>query len=638
MKKSLFFTGSLVAVLGAGGFYLSGHLKTPKEYEVADVSQWRPDSPRHALPVHPVLGINDTFRSLHGSTRNSDEVLTATAPKVELDWVAEEHLFIAEGPSIDREGHLYFSPIAPSESVVLVSLDKDTGERRWAIPGKPMSAGGGTPLVLDDPDNPGEQIIYLTLYERALAVKPDGTIIWDVETGIREPVVQSGDKRSAHNFGANYHPQSDTIVGIVEDGKVFVLDRKTGAPMLSEPFVIPGAPAKGDDSTRPGEWLTERTDEKLKEVFGEDPAVGGRFSRVLDILGGRNVKIANYFSINPESGRMMVAATAPDEKDGTVDGASENGALYGIDMQPDGSGKYRLSVTKSAFFKGGTGSTPAIRADGKRVYVSDDNGNVIAFDMELNKLWQQSVGEQILASITVASENNELYAITAGALFKLKDNGDSGELVWAADLDMFPEKAGHKNMNLLTASVTANGIAVVLGGGFEKGAFRMPISIGVGLLDRETGKVISYAPGIEESVSTTTVGPDGGYYLAHSPIRRAVSSALFGPLIDPMTGGISRYKPIQNDVLLRDAVCAASVRLENASQYIDSHPLSSEADVIQAEVLMRQAGLVLENAFIEGVMNEKERDALKLPINSIDTKNVHFAMNQTKNLCDQLKG
>ncbi|GAA4651006.1 hypothetical protein GCM10023116_32890 [Kistimonas scapharcae] len=100
MAKKLLISGTVVAGLAIAGTLLNDHLKTPKTYDVPPLSEWRPDGPRHSAPVHPVLGINDTFRSLHASTRNSDEVLTATAPKVELDWVVEKHLFITEGPSI----------------------------------------------------------------------------------------------------------------------------------------------------------------------------------------------------------------------------------------------------------------------------------------------------------------------------------------------------------------------------------------------------------------------------------------------------------------------------------------------------------------------------------------------------------
>ena len=228
-------SGVAVAGIAVCSVLLNNYLTIPRTYDDTSLSEWRPDGPRYVAPENPVLGVNDTFRSLHGSTRNSDEVLTAVAPDVELDWVVEQDMFITEGPSIDREGNLYFSPVTPKEHVVLVSLDGKTGERRWTIEG--YSQGGGAPLVLDDPDRPGEQIIYLTLYERALAVRPNGEVIWDVQTGLKKYIDPVQGLENSHNFGANYLPQADAIVSVVMDGTMIMLDRKTGRLLLPEPFI-----------------------------------------------------------------------------------------------------------------------------------------------------------------------------------------------------------------------------------------------------------------------------------------------------------------------------------------------------------------------------------------------------------------
>ncbi|CAM3800364.1 PQQ-binding-like beta-propeller repeat protein [Parendozoicomonas haliclonae] len=636
MAKKRWIAGTVAVAATAVGIGLNSYLKTPKTYKHPAVSQWQPEGTRFSPPEHPVLGINDTFRSIHGSTRNSDEVLTAVSPAVELDWIAEPEMFTAEGPSIDRQGNIYFSPLTPMEPVVMVSLDPKNGERRWAIEGKPYSQGGGTPLVLDDPDNPGQQIIYLTLYERALAVRQDGSIIWDVSTGLKEPKPKPGKSRNAHNFGASYHPQSDSIFGLLIDGNMFALDRKTGERRLVEPFVVPGAPAIGSGTGRPAPWLIEKTDQTMKEAYGEDPQAPGRFSKVADVIYGGGVKVANYFSIDPNTGRIWVAATAPDEADAVEDGKAGNGALYAIDMVEAADGRYRLEVAASTYFEGGSGSTPALRADGQRVYASDDNGHLIALDNDLNELWRVNVGEQIPASITVASENNELFAITTGSLFKIKDHGKRGEIVWEANLDMYPEMLGYRNLNMLTATVTANGIAVMLGSGYEKGTVRLPIEIGVGLLDRETGEVISYTEGVEESVAATITGPDGGYYIAHSPIRRSISRALFGPLVSPLTGGIARYKPVRNHLLMRDTLCAADKRLSNALAQASSAPASSQANVVHADVLLRQANIALTAATQEGILDKQQLSGLSDQLTDIDTTALQQASTSTASLCEQL--
>ena len=238
---------------------------------------------------------------------------------------------------------LYFSPIGPRENVILVSLDPQSGERRWAINNSSTQrlAGGGAPLMLNDPDQVGQQIIYLGVYDRAVAVRQNGEVTWDVDTGLVEPT-----------------------------------------------------------------------------------------------LGPENIP----------------------------------------------------------------------------------------------------------ASIAVSSENGDLYAVSLANIYKLRDLGDSAELIWEATLDVFPEPGPYRNFNMTTATIVSNGIAVTVGAGLTDGNFTLPLKFGVGLLDGATGKLLSYNPAREESVSVTMVAADGGFYLANSPERRAVARALFGPLVRPLTEGISRYK------------------------------------------------------------------------------------------------
>ena len=41
--------------------------------------------------------------------------------------------------SFDSDGNLYFAPLLPYEDVVMISVDPDTGARRWAIAGTKLS-------------------------------------------------------------------------------------------------------------------------------------------------------------------------------------------------------------------------------------------------------------------------------------------------------------------------------------------------------------------------------------------------------------------------------------------------------------------------------------------------------------------
>lgn len=584
MKKVL-PTLAVVVLLAA---LAMNYLGTARQMDSPGASEWQAVTVNLAARESPIIPANDRFFALHGDTHNSDELSIAASPELELQWTAEPDMFIAEGPTEDIDGNLYFSPIGPQENLILVSLDPLTGDRRWAIPANStlLSLGGGAPLILNDPDNPGEQLIYLGVYDRAVAVRQNGDIVWDVATGLQEPDLSAGDLDDRHVFGLNYHAQTDAVVGLTAAGDIYALDRATGSPLLSEPYTIEGAPGVSDTGG-PGTWLTARVDALLAKTFGPLDFNKGRFSSIIQALFGGGYKVSNYFAIDKNTGRIFVAATSPDATDGVLDGLSAYGSLYAYDLLATDNGRYALVIAGRQDFTGGTGASPALSTDGTRVYTADNDQHVLAFDRDLNPLWSIALPANIPASISVSSENSELYAISLQSIYKLVDHGDTAELVWISQLDTFPELGPYQNFNMTTATIVANGIAVAVGAGLSTGDFTLPIKFGVGLLDRETGKLIAYNATREESVSVTAVSGDGGYYLANSPVRRAVTRALFGSLVNPLTGGISRYKPINTAQLASAAACASQQR-RLAAQATDD-PAQRAAFLKHAQVLTDQA-------------------------------------------------
>src|SRR5690606_4013420 len=74
-------------------------------------TQWRPQG-------QPTVDVSDvhmaaptTFRTMHVGLNNSDQLWIATAPEQELAWVAEQDMYIPEGPTMDNLGQIYFSPL-----------------------------------------------------------------------------------------------------------------------------------------------------------------------------------------------------------------------------------------------------------------------------------------------------------------------------------------------------------------------------------------------------------------------------------------------------------------------------------------------------------------------------------------------
>jgi outer membrane protein assembly factor BamB len=523
-----------------------------------------------AAPQAAAVPVPDAFHTMHVDLRNGDEVWSVAGPVWQLEWLAEPELYVPEGPTFDAEGNLYFSPIAPREDVSLVALDRITGKRRWSVPGR--GAGCGAPLVLNDPERPGHSLIHHSTYTTAMTLRPDGSVVWSAPTGLVLPTRRPGERDQTHVWGMSYVPPHDALVGVTMDGFVFAHDRRTGAPLLAAPFRLPGAPA-AVTRTVPA-WLARRANAETDASFGPTPDGLGIFTTILDVVFGNGVRVANFFAVDAATGRIFVAATAPDEQDGATDGVSANGAIYALELRGVGPGALRLEVVARFDFEGPTGSTPTLSADGSALFVSDDNGHVMKLDRELRERWRSDVGAQVAASIAVAAEGSELYAVTRYDVIRLADRGDRAEIVWRAQLDAYP---GFDNVNALTATITANGVAISLGAGRTVLGQQLLRRFGVGLLDRETGRLRSFSEGREESIAVTAVGPDGAVYTAGSPVRRALTRALFGEAEPPLVGGITRYRPAQPDLLLRDAACAAA----------------ASTDPARSEVLLRQMRALL---------------------------------------------
>ncbi len=590
-KRSLFI--ALFVFFAAFNLVACG----PADFGPPAKTNWAPNGARVAGNYnYDVIPQPDGFHTMHVGPNNSDNVWIAAAPMFELDWVAETSMYVPEGPTYDNEGNLYFSPLYPEEDVSLVSLDGETGQRRWAITGDGINGGSGAVLILNDPENLGKQIIYHASYEQIMALKPDGTEIWSTASGLTLPPSAPGVKSGAHCYGFNYHPPTDSMIAVTINGKLLAFNRADGQSIASI-GQLPGAPAFSQLPDL-AQFIRDGSDALTDSVFGQTPDGLSFFSLIREIIFGGGFMVTNYFGIDPNSGRIYVAGTADDATDGTIDGVSELGALYALDLVDDGNGGLEFSILNSTTFIGGTGSTPTISEDGNRVYVSDNVGNIIALDSDLNELWRFDIGEPIVASVAVSPDNSEIYVVTQFDIFKLVDQGNSASLEWTATLNAFN---GFENFNALTPTITANGIAVSVGGGWNLGGTNLIFHVGIGLLDRDTGQLRYFAEGREECIAVTSIAPDGGFYTANSPVRRVTGQVLFPGLTpDPIIGGISRYKPIRLDLLVRDAVCAAQTRAANAASLGAPDAASANEDIRQIKVLIDQARAALGNAVTDG--------------------------------------
>ncbi|MFT5580610.1 MAG: hypothetical protein ACI9WS_003377 [Paraglaciecola psychrophila] len=585
----------------------------PKVFGPPEKTQWKPVGARAAgQHNYDVIPEPDTFSAIHVNVANSDSVWGVAAPMFELDWVAEPAYFVGNGPLLDNQGNLYFSPqFYHGERVVLVSLDGQTGERRWAIPADNDIQASSPAFILNDPNNPGSQIIYIVGYNRVMALRPDGSLIWSKATGLPLAPSENGTKPNIKFHSFNYHPRTDSLVSISKAGALFAFSRSSGE-LIAAIGQLPGAPAVSGNGTKIPKFITNKVDPLMDKAFGKTDQGLSLFSSAVNYIYGGGAVVTNFFSIDPDTSRIYMAATAEDTVDGNEDGRSELGAIYALDLIDDGKGGHEFQLLNRKTFEGGTGSTPALSADGHRLYVSDNVGNVIALDSELNEVWRVDVGEPLVGSITVAADNNELYAVTASDVIQLLDKGDRGVVTWTAELTGFN---GYANVdvqsNALTATVTANGVVIMIGGGKKLLGKTLMLHMGMGLLDRETGKLRYFAEGREDSLAMSVVAADGSIYVAHSPLRRAVGKAIYPDLTTDITGGIARFKPIRLDLLARDAICAAQARGANASTLNPITELAAiNTDIRQIKVLIKQANGAISKAVDDGDMTRSNADTL----------------------------
>ena len=569
----------------------------PKQFDPPPPTAWRPQGCRSVPADNPVLGSHDRWRLLHSDVVNSDEVSIALAPSFDAGWTAETGTFHVTVPTFDRAGNLYVAPFLPYENVAMFSLDPNDGSRRWSIPGTGAPSGAVAPMVLEDPANPGQEIVYLTLYDRAVAVRTDGSVVWDVPTGL----TLTGVLRHDSVPGNSYLPSLDAIVGLTADGHIYLLSRTTGAQLLAEPYSLPGEQSPPGLTLALPPDVVANVESQLRSLINFPP--GSTLQSFLAAVLGNEIEVSNSFSIDPHTSRMWVAATAPDAADGAIDGVSELGALYGLDVVPSGSG-WAITIACSRTFTGGSASTPSLRSDGTRNYFGDNLGTLFALDASCNEVWSLGMGSQIVGSVGVASDNNELYVATQTNVVQVIDEGSSARVGWTADLGVyFPGAPNQANFNLLLASVGANGVGFMAGAGIPPGALAsigLPFAAGYGVLDRATGSVRYFADGLDESVAELNAGPDGAYYNANSPVRRAFARALFPTLTPPIEGGIRKFAPKDLDLLVRDAVCAARDRARNAAANQGSCPDSAAADVAQIADLIAQARRTAPRAIARG--------------------------------------
>lgn len=236
-----------LVVLGAIAGVAPGERVTPRTLPLPERPAWRPVGCRGVPYSDPVLLPRTAFRRAHGDLDSSNEVDLAYAPVFARQWIAEPGLYQVTTPAFDSAGNLYMTPALPHESILLISLDPESGARRFVVPLGPGERGGGAvPVVLRDPDSQTE-VVYTNAYERVIAVRTDGSPVWQEPTGL-------GAATTAEQtpIGLAWVPNADAIVALTRDGYVLLFDR---AP--ASRFSLRRCSCRAS-VRRPSRWISRR--------------------------------------------------------------------------------------------------------------------------------------------------------------------------------------------------------------------------------------------------------------------------------------------------------------------------------------------------------------------------------------------
>ncbi|HUQ73049.1 MAG TPA: hypothetical protein VM165_26200 [Planctomycetaceae bacterium] len=610
------------------------------------------DSPPRTLWVPPInrngelrnatTPSNNSFYALHGGVRGSNEVSLAYPPVFQPLWTAESKFYVPEGPSFDRQGNCYFTPAEPADDpVMLVSVDGQTGARRFSILGAEPGQGGA-PLILNAG---GGQAVYTGGAERIIAVSAEsGALLWE-QTEL-PAVLSSGngaDDEIRRLMGINYHAATDALIAAYTNGFLVALNRETSEILGS--LDLPGDPAIPSNFDE--EFIETYGDEIEAELAAFDLKSRGVEAFASILLGG-DVVIANYFSVDPNSSRLWVGGTLEDEADGTPDGQSELGALYGIDVTGDGA--VNFSIATQVNFPKNSASTVSIRPDGERIYIADGESQVLAIDRQGHRLWTIDVGGQVFGSLGVSSFG-EIFASTQFGVTKIREVGQSAEIEWQTSLNGIykgmPDGWEVRNLNIV--GIGANGIVVQTSiGPLSDFGTGLPVRMALTLYDRGTGVAVNSTQAVEETVAVMSSGPDGAVVLANSPTRRiilrVVTSGSPGQRVraPPLVGGLTKYGTASGfDLLARDASFAALSMLTNAEQtFAAGDPLGGESGVVDTQELIGQTDAALQKALLtrelppETVSDARLR--LGVALSKLEGGNLPSAIDQLQTVSDLL--
>lgn len=465
-----------------------------------------------------------TWATLHADSSNSDFAPFATATDVVPRWRALEGAGIVVAPVVASDGRLFVTTGRGAGQASLHALSPD-GDVVWETDAVDSGAVLSAPVLDEDGD------VYVGDVDEFHAYHPDGRRKWVAtlaEYGARGPFVTG-------------IIVGDRVGGITVHGQAMLFERASGAlamPVLELPGgASPLGPVPGFL------WRNGLVDPDLRTLL-------------LEALLGYRYEVTNTPAVHPETGRIYLMAAGP-----TV----EEGAFYGIDVVDDDAGAPSMRIAFATPTAPGTGTSPAISPDGRRVYAFGGKGEIFAIDADTGEVvFERAVGG-MQASPAVAPDGS-VYVMAERWLRKL--DGATGDEIWSREYDALARdelpavsrlwpfvRTGEPVARLdSVVTVTPNAVWAVLLCGYElriagRDLVQATRSFLVSI-DPRTGALLHARPLPDTSEGVVSVGREGELYVDLLAIQASVAAEapyrflLPGALRPPAPrGGIVAFAP-----------------------------------------------------------------------------------------------
>lgn len=378
------------------------------------------------------------WSAVHADAANSDFSPVSVGDDLALAWSRDFPGAINLGATAGPDGRLYVT--TGGADCRLHVLDPHSGKTLWCDRELDAYAIASSPLI----DRQGRAFLADGTAMRAYA--PDGKLLW------KTPIV-------GFPLSAQFTPKG-RLVFITHIGRIYVLRRDTGEPVMTPVELTPGA--------------------------GFDPSKGGRAC----MRGLPECPSANTPAIDLSTGRLFFTYWTPGAASAGIRAMRiEEGAVTTITP---------LWVNES--LPGGSASSPDISADGSRIYLTDNAGGLHALDAATGRdIWSFQIGFESGGSPSTSPDGIIMPSGGGrGGLLALKDQGASAELLWRNDALV--------NRGVPTQAAGGRAYAAVDAGGRANDLLVIDTRTGA-ILDRER------LPGTTVFTVGTTVGQDGTVYV-----------------------------------------------------------------------------------------------------------------------------